>query len=89
MPLRGTRERVLWLALAVLRAVEKREGGLTGAAAREALTGLLGYSERQARLVLRLLVERHYLAPIHRGLRITGFRVTARGLAELEHLGLA
>jgi hypothetical protein len=89
MPLRGVRERSMWLALAVLRGIEKREGAIARRAAVEALTGLLGYSERQARLLLRLLVEEQYLLPVTRGLRVAGFRVTAKGLAQLERLHLA
>jgi hypothetical protein len=89
MPLRGVKERSMWLAVAVLRGVEKKEGALSRKAAVEALTGLLGYSERQARHLLRLLVEEQYLTPVTKGLRITGFRTTAKSLALLERLYLA
>jgi hypothetical protein len=89
MPLRGVKERSMWLAVAVLRGVEKKEGALARKAAVEALTRLLGYSERQARHLLRLLVEEQYLIPVTKGLRITGFRTTAKSLALLERLCLA
>jgi hypothetical protein len=89
MPLRGVKERSMWLAVAVLRGVEKREGALSRKNAVEALTKLLGYSERQARHLLRLLVEEQYLVLVTNGLRITGFRTTAKSIALLEKLYLA
>jgi hypothetical protein len=89
MPLRGVKERSMWLAVAVLRGVEKREGAVSRKTAMEALTKLLGYSERQARHIIRRLVEEQYLAPTVKGLRVTGFRVTAKSIALLERLYLA
>ncbi|MEM0236240.1 hypothetical protein [Thermofilum sp.] len=84
----ASRERVAWLALAVLHAVERGEGFIEKKGAMKVLREKLKYSDRQARNILNYLLEQQYLIPIPRGLRVTGFRVSGKGLQVLENLGL-
>lgn len=85
----ASRDRVAWLALAVLYAVERREGVIERRTAVRVLREKLRYSDRQARNILNYLLLQQYLIPIPRGLKVVGFRVSGKGYQLLEDLGLA
>ncbi|MEM4847944.1 MAG: hypothetical protein QW794_09335 [Thermosphaera sp.] len=85
----ASKDRVAWLVLAVLHAMERREGFIEKKGAMRVLREKLKYSDRQARNILNYLLEQQLLVPIPQGLRVTGFRVSGKGVQVLEDLGLA
>jgi len=84
----ASRDRVAWLALAVLHAMERREGFIEKKGAMKVLQEKLKYSDRQARNILNYLLLQQYLIPIPRGLKVVGFRVSGKGYQLLDELGL-
>lgn len=76
-------ERLAWLALLVLEV----EGGRLGRRqAVKLIAEKLGYSRKQARNVLRYLIEKGYVAPVTRGLSIAEIEVTEEGRRKISNL---
>lgn len=88
MPKIGTRERVAWLALTVLRSMERREGIIRRREAVRVLVERLVVSDRQAQNIILFLVREQLLVPKVEELRVSAFRLSAKGHATLERLGL-
>mgnify|MGYP000675101182 CR=1 FL=1 len=84
-------ERIMLLALLVLRKIEREEGEIKHPEVVYRLAKELHFSDRQARNVLMRLREKGLIAPSPkpcRSLQLTGWVLTEKARKELEKLGV-